>query len=98
MTLLLFEDPSKCPLGDLVASSQRQQVADRLNTAILSSLRQDEEPRLANLLRVLLWGQGELGECIHFPRMRSFTQATLEEPGGDPSAVVQNLQLSSMTM
>ena len=63
-----------------MAPDQRQQVADRLNTAILTSLRQAHEPRLPALLRTVLWAQEALEDHLKCPQIASRSEITLEDP------------------
>lgn len=67
LALLAFEDPEKSPFGELLHLSQRQKVASELNAAILEV---DATPKLANLLRLLLWSQEELNKNkVKYPQM-----------------------------
>ena len=80
MTLLLYEEPAACPVGHLLATTQRQQVADQLNTAILNSLRQSAEPRLPPLLRTLQWAQECLDEHLLYPQVASLSEVSFNDP------------------
>lgn len=57
MTLLAFEDVSKSPVGELLDVSQRQRTAGEVNAAILSTVRQDKDPKLPLMIKMLLWAQ-----------------------------------------
>lgn len=78
LALLAFEDPEKSPFGELLHLSQRQKVASELNAAILEV---DATPKLANLLKLLLWSQEELDKKkIKYPRMTDIASGTIEDP------------------
>lgn len=54
------------------------QVASELNAAILEV---DATPKLANLLKLLLWSQEELDKKkIKYPRMTDIASGTIEDP------------------
>ena len=57
MALLAFDSISTSPVGDLLEASQRQKTASELNAAILTSQSQDKDPKLPNLLKMLIWAQ-----------------------------------------
>lgn len=57
MALLAFEDITSSPVSDLFDSFQRQKTASELNAAILTAQNQDKNPKLPNLLKMLLWAQ-----------------------------------------
>ncbi|KAH3890242.1 hypothetical protein DPMN_014315 [Dreissena polymorpha] len=78
LALLAFEEPEKSPFGDLLLLCQRQKVASELNAAILET---DATPKLANLLKLLLWSQEELDKKkIRYPRMTDIATGTIEAP------------------
>ncbi|KAL4225190.1 Glucose-induced degradation complex subunit [Mactra antiquata] len=80
LALLAFEDPEKSPFGDLLHLCQRHKVASELNAAILES---DSTPKLANLLKLLLWSQEELDKKkIKYPKMTNIAAGTFEDPKG----------------
>lgn len=77
LALLAFDNPEQSPFGDLLHPSQRQKVASELNAAILEV---DANPKLANLLRHLLWSQEELDKKkVKYPKMTDLARGTLEE-------------------
>lgn len=79
LALLAFEDPEKSPFGELLHPSQRQKVASEVNAAILQS---DSTPRLANLLKLLLWAQEELDKRkIAFPHMTNIADGVIDDSG-----------------
>lgn len=57
LALLAFEDPESSPFGELLHPSQRQKVASELNAAILQMESRESTPKLANLLKLLMWAQ-----------------------------------------
>lgn len=69
VALLAFDDPRSSPVGELMAPSQRQRTASELNAAILASQRREAEPRVALLLKMMLWAQQRLEERANFPKM-----------------------------
>lgn len=78
LALLAFEDPEKSPFGELLHLSQRQKVASELNAAILEV---DATPKVANLLKLLLWSQEEIDKKkIKYPRMTDIASGTIEDP------------------
>lgn len=78
VALLAFEDGASSPVGDLLLPSQRQGTASELNAAILSSQKQDKEPKLPKLLKMLLWVQGQLDEKVLYPRINNLETGNLE--------------------
>mmetsp|Transcript_29236 Transcript_29236/g.93520 ORF Transcript_29236/g.93520 Transcript_29236/m.93520 type:complete len:164 (+) Transcript_29236:496-987(+) len=78
IALLAFEDTASCPVSDLLDISQRQKTASELNAAILSSQCQEKEPRLPNLLKMMIWAQNQLDEKISYPRINDLVNGTLE--------------------
>ncbi|KAL3157721.1 Glucose-induced degradation complex subunit [Trebouxia sp. C0010 RCD-2024] len=80
VTLLAFEDASQSPLADLMSVTQRQKTASELNAAILSSQRQETEPRLPSLLKLLVWAQNQLDARCTYPRINDLTAPTLTDP------------------
>lgn len=80
MALLAFEEPSKSPFGDLLNQAHRQKVASELNTAILKTEHHEStSPRLLNLLKIILWSQGELDKKkIKYPKLVDFSGALFD--------------------
>jgi len=79
VALLAFDDPHSSPVGELMEPSQRQKTASELNAAILSSQCHETEPRVALLLKMMLWAQQRLDERAHYPRIVDLVAA---QPGG----------------
>ncbi|XP_001624093.2 glucose-induced degradation protein 8 homolog [Nematostella vectensis] len=80
MALLAFDNPEESPFGDLLHTSQRQKVASELNAAILEAEHKKTQPKLANVLKLLLWAQDELeGKKVKFPKMTEIASGTFEE-------------------
>lgn len=81
LALLAFEDPESSPFGDLLHPSQRQTVASELNAAILEMENRESTPKLANLLKLLLWAQNELDQKkVKYPKMTDLAKGILDEP------------------
>jgi len=79
MALLAFDDTSKSPLASLLDVSQRQKTASELNSAILTVLAQEKDPKLPLLIKMLRWGQKVLEEKYNFPRINNLATAAFEE-------------------
>lgn len=78
LALLAFDDPETSPFGELLHPSQRQKVACEVNSAILET---DSTPRLANLLKLLLWAQEELDKRkVSFPHMTNIAEGVISDP------------------
>ncbi|KAI0001935.1 CTLH/CRA C-terminal to lish motif domain-containing protein [Russula vinacea] len=71
MALLAFESSSAVPpaISDLLSPGQRMKTAGEVNAAILESLSQGREAKLAGLLKLLQWGEGLLEERAEFPKV-----------------------------
>eukprot|EP00656_Telonema_subtile_P011856 TRINITY_DN15916_c0_g1_i3.p1 TRINITY_DN15916_c0_g1~~TRINITY_DN15916_c0_g1_i3.p1 ORF type:complete len:193 (-),score=37.18 TRINITY_DN15916_c0_g1_i3:265-843(-) len=88
MALLAFDNREASPLAHLVHGDQRREVASRLNKAILSSLRKEQEPRLPSILQTVAWAQHmcvlEGSSCPKFdPKDLTFTFDSSEEESLD---------------
>jgi hypothetical protein len=81
LALLAFDDPASCPFADLLAPAHRQQVASKLNAAILMTEHADStQSKLAVSLKMLLWAQDELDKKrVRYPHMQLST-GQIEEP------------------
>lgn len=79
VALLVFEDVKASPLADLMDVSQRQKTASELNAAILASQSQEAEPKLPNLLKLLVWAQKQLDEKAVYPRIDNLVSGALVE-------------------
>ncbi|KAG6862396.1 hypothetical protein C0995_011836 [Termitomyces sp. Mi166 len=73
MALLAFEGLEAAPasISELMSPGQRMKTAGEVNGAILESLSQGKEVKLAGLLKLLGWGEELLGEKREFPRSLS---------------------------
>lgn len=81
LALLAFNEPEKSPYGDLLHPGQRQRVASEVNAAILFMENQETTPKLAGLLKLLLWEQQELDKKkVKFPHMADIGTGTLDPP------------------
>ncbi|XP_019420262.1 PREDICTED: glucose-induced degradation protein 8 homolog isoform X2 [Lupinus angustifolius] len=80
VALLAFEDVSNCPLGELLDISQRLKTASEVNAAILTSQSHEKDPKLPNLLKMLIWAQNQLDEKAAYPHIKDLSSAKLEDP------------------
>ncbi|KAL0076513.1 CTLH/CRA C-terminal to lish motif domain-containing protein [Phycomyces blakesleeanus] len=80
MALFAFQDINTSPVKDLLHSGHRQKTASELNTAILASQSREKEPKLPNLLKMLVWSQVQLDERLLYPRIEDFLKADLVTP------------------
>ncbi|KAL4458736.1 hypothetical protein ABPG75_013601 [Micractinium tetrahymenae] len=80
VALLVFEDVKVSPLADLMDVAQRQKTASELNAAILASQSQEAEPKLPNLLKLLVWAQKQLDEKAVYPRIDNLVAGQLVDP------------------
>ncbi|XP_077987198.1 glucose-induced degradation protein 8 homolog [Glandiceps talaboti] len=70
LALLAFENPEHSPFSELLHPSQRQKVASELNAAILEMESRESTPKLAKLLKLLLWSQDQLdSKKVKYPKM-----------------------------
>lgn len=44
---------------------------------------QEQEPKLPNLLKMMLWAQNRLAEHAEYPQITDLATAELSRPGGD---------------
>ncbi|KAE9599292.1 hypothetical protein Lal_00044072 [Lupinus albus] len=80
ISLLAFDNVSKCPAGELLDTSQRLKTASEVNAAILTSQSHEKDPKLPSLLKMLIWSQNQLDEKAAYPRINDLSKATLEDP------------------
>ncbi|XP_070532619.1 glucose-induced degradation protein 8 homolog [Ptychodera flava] len=79
LALLAFENPESSPFSELLHPSQRQKVASELNAAILEMESRESTPKLAKLLKLLLWSQDQLdGKKIKYPKMVDLAVGKIE--------------------
>lgn len=80
LALLAFEKPEQSPFYDLLEQSHRQKVASELNAAILKQENHEHtSPRIANLLKLILWAQSELDKKnINYPKMTDLSTGLIE--------------------
>ena len=70
MTLLMYEDLSKCPMHELVDQSSRQRLASRVNQAILKAQGHSSELKLAFYWQLLQYSQNQLSQSgLEFPKL-----------------------------
>ncbi|XP_022927346.1 protein GID8 homolog isoform X2 [Cucurbita moschata] len=80
VALLAFEDVSNCPVRDLLDISLRLKTANEVNAAILTSQSHEKDPKLQNLLKMLMWAQDQLDEKAAYPHINDLSTAMLEDP------------------
>ncbi|PSC71019.1 glucose-induced degradation 8-like protein [Micractinium conductrix] len=83
VALLVFKDVKASPLADLMDVAQRQKTASELNAAILAAQSQEAEPKLPNLLKLLVWAQRQLDEKATYPHIQDLVSGQLEDPPAD---------------
>ena len=89
MALLAYEEPTSSPFGDLLNLSQRQMVASELNAAILETDHQETMPKLASVLKLLLWTQNELDKKrIKYPKMTDIASGTIKNSNEDKNTTI----------
>lgn len=86
MSLLVFENQAQSPVGHLLQQSQRQQLASEVNAAILASRWEDAQPKLVNILKMLVWVQRQLDEKASYPHIRNLALGQLEGPDAAASS------------
>ncbi|KAI3357479.1 hypothetical protein L3Q82_015897 [Scortum barcoo] len=70
LALLAFDNPEESPFGDLLNMMQRQKVWSEVNQAVLDYENRESTPKLAKLLKLLLWAQNELDQKkVKYPKM-----------------------------
>jgi len=80
LALLAFEEPESSPFGDLLHPSQRQKVASELNAAILEAENRESTPKLASVMKLLLWSQEELDtKKVKYPKMIDLSKGEVED-------------------
>lgn len=55
-------------IQELLLPAQRQRTAGQLNSAILTSQSHGKDPKLPNLLRLMMWGESLLSARADFPK------------------------------
>jgi len=79
MALLAYEDPDSSPFGHLLNPSQRHMVASEVNAAILETQHQETMPKLAGVVKLLLWTQNELDrKHVKYPKMTDIAEGTIK--------------------
>jgi len=82
LALLAFEDPHLSPFSDLLSHSHRQKIASELNAAILKAehTQQNSQPKMATVLKLLLWSQFELDKKgVRYNRLSDLATGTTED-------------------
>jgi hypothetical protein len=78
MALLAFDNVSNCPISYLVGMEQRQKTASELNAAILAFQCQEKDPKLPQILKMLIWAQKELEKKSNYPKITNLVTTDLE--------------------
>ncbi len=74
-------------IAELLTPAQRAKTAGELNAAILESMSQGKEAKLAGLIRLMAWGENLLeNHGVEFPKME-FPVESEWEGGEGPSKV-----------
>lgn len=78
MALLAFSSLPTLPAGldELLSPGQRVKTAGEVNAAILGKLGQGQETKLAQLLKLMCWGEAMLAEHADFPRIELYEGGT----------------------
>ncbi|KAM7264724.1 hypothetical protein ACFE04_002407 [Oxalis oulophora] len=79
VSLLVFDDVTNSPVGELLGVGQRLKTASEVNAAILTSQSHEKDPKLPSLLKMLIWAQNKLDEKAIYPRINDLSTATLED-------------------
>uniref|UniRef100_A0A668U520 CTLH domain-containing protein n=1 Tax=Oreochromis aureus TaxID=47969 RepID=A0A668U520_OREAU len=81
LALLAFDNPEESPFGDLLNMMQRQKVWSEVNQCVLDYENRESTPKLAKLLKLLLWAQNELDQKkVKYPKMTDLSKGTIEDP------------------
>uniref|UniRef100_A0A3B5Q172 GID complex subunit 8 homolog n=1 Tax=Xiphophorus maculatus TaxID=8083 RepID=A0A3B5Q172_XIPMA len=81
LALLAFDNPEESPFGDLLNMMQRQKVWSEVNQAVLDYENRESTPKLAKLLKLLLWAQNELDQKkVKYPKMTDLSTGAIEDP------------------
>ncbi|MEQ2207848.1 Glucose-induced degradation protein 8-B [Xenoophorus captivus] len=81
LALLAFDNPEESPFGDLLNMMQRQKVWSEVNQAVLDYENRESTPKLAKLLKLLLWAQNELDQKkVKYPKMTDLSTGTIDDP------------------
>nr|XP_020468245.1 glucose-induced degradation protein 8 homolog [Monopterus albus] len=78
LALLAFDNPEDSPFGDLLNMMQRQKVFQFYKNDYEN---RESTPKLAKLLKLLLWAQNELDQKkVKYPKMTDLSKGTIEDP------------------
>lgn len=79
LSLLAFADISTCPFAELLKPAQKLKVVSELNTGLLASQDQEPSSKLATLMQLVVWAQGQLEKKgVTFPKLANITDGKLE--------------------
>lgn len=98
MGLLAYDDPASSPFGNLLDLAHRHMVASEVNAAILESEHQEAMPKLAGVLKLLMWTQGELDKKrIKYPKMTDVASGRVKYINDDTPATTPDVPKTSST-
>ena len=72
MALLAFDLKAKDNVVDLLSPRERQNVAIKVNEAILEANGYEKASKLCSILKLLNWGQKKLEDKVIFPVLKSY--------------------------
>ncbi|EMP35844.1 Protein C20orf11 like protein [Chelonia mydas] len=96
LALLAFDNPEESPFGDLLNMMQRQKVWSEVNQAVLDYENRESTPKLAKLLKLLLWAQNELDQKKGDDYIHTEVSGALHRNGGAPTRGVYFPALASL--
>lgn len=71
-------------IQELLHPSQRSRTARQLNSAILISQSHGKDPKLPNLLRMMVWGESLLEQRADFPKLELAKLLAQTQSGQEP--------------
>nr|XP_002127838.1 glucose-induced degradation protein 8 homolog [Ciona intestinalis] len=78
LALLVFDKPEESPFADLLLQSQRHKVWSRVNAAIMDYENTVSAPRLASIVKLLMWSQDQLDKKkIKYPKMTDISKGEI---------------------
>lgn len=79
MALLAYDTPETSPFGHLMKPTQRHMVASEVNAAILETQHQETVPKLAGVVKLLMWTQNELDKKhVKYPKMTDIAEGNIK--------------------
>uniref|UniRef100_H2ZKG2 CTLH domain-containing protein n=1 Tax=Ciona savignyi TaxID=51511 RepID=H2ZKG2_CIOSA len=78
LALLAFDKPEDSPFSDLLLPAQRHKVWSRVNAAIMDHENNATTPRLASIVKLLMWSQEQLDrKKIKYPKMTDISKGEI---------------------